>query len=165
MISGPENPPKNVDEEVVDPGEVTEAEQFTGSDAIVDLRAFPREEDTKDEKSEGQTKGKNVPVIRRPEVGKNKELTWEGLPYEGPVYDFKNDDPEERLPQLRHRVRTDLLDMSKQEDRDKYAEIAGDAIIGKTKLIHELHRENSTGAWNYLVTWASLYYVAPEPRG
>ena len=100
--------------------------------------------------------------IRELQKGTDGKFTWEGLPYEGPVLDYKSNDPDERLPQLVRTVCTDLFDMSDAEDRQNYSNVIENVMRGQYLMIREDRRPNKSGSWAVLLTYAKQKYVAPN---
>jgi len=90
-------------------------------------------------------------------------LQYEGLPYVGPVLDFKDDDPEEFLPQLRNNGCVAVLDLSKTEDMDQYRALIQKVCDKRAVLsVEERAYDESTKNWRVLVRWFEPYYQAPD---
>ena len=90
-------------------------------------------------------------------------LQYEGLPYVGPILDFKDDDPEEFLPQLRNNGCVAVLDLSKTEDMDQYRALIQKICDKKAVLsVEERAYDESTKNWRVLIRWFEPYYQAPD---
>jgi len=92
-----------------------------------------------------------------------KGLQYEGLPYFGPVLDFKDDDPEEFLPQLRNNGCVAIFDLSKAEDMDQYRALIQKVCDKRAVLsVEERAYDEQTKNWRILARWFEPFYQAPD---
>ena len=90
-------------------------------------------------------------------------LQYEGLPYFGPVLDFKDDDPEEFLPQLRQNGCVAVWDLAVKEDMEQYRALIQKICNKKAVLsVEERAYDSATKNWRVLVRWFEPYYQAPD---
>lgn len=88
---------------------------------------------------------------------------YEGLPYVGPALDYKDDDPEEFQPQLKHNGCVAVFDLSKTEDMDQYrALIQKICDRGAVLSVEERAYDATTKNWRVLVRWFEPFYQAPD---
>lgn len=103
----------------------------------------------------------NTPLIKEIANGK----AWNGLPYVGPVMDYKENDKAESLPQFKYKTHVDLFDMSKAEDRTKYERVCNLISNGLGVLGFEETRYSETiDSWHVFIKWYEQYYTAPENK-
>jgi hypothetical protein len=91
------------------------------------------------------------------------KLLYEGLPYVGPVADYKDDDPDELRPQRRMKGHVAQLDLSKPEDMERYREITQKGCEGQAVLsFEERLYDAEIKSWRVLIRWIELYFAAPD---
>lgn len=86
-----------------------------------------------------------------------------GLPYKGPVFDYKEDDPERLQPQLQFESHIEQLIMTSEEDRTLFKDVSRKALEGKAQIMmnkQEYDPEQKT--WRILLAWYDMYYTAPD---
>lgn len=91
---------------------------------------------------------------------KGQQLQFMGLPYEGPVPDLKNDDPDWKQPQYRRRVQVEILNLNDTVDMGRYREISqkvGDSLA----VISYEERVFTDSVAKVLIRWFEPYYAAP----
>jgi len=95
-------------------------------------------------------------------VRESDELIYNGLPYRGPVLDYKNDDPEHLRPQLKQTAKVAQFDMNDDEQMLAYEQLVqkvcdGRAVVSSEDKVYE----QSIGSWRILVRWTEPYYAPP----
>ncbi|MHC4617936.1 MAG: hypothetical protein ACYTEQ_09305 [Planctomycetota bacterium] len=87
---------------------------------------------------------------------------YDGLPYEGKVLNFKEDDPPDRKPQLRMRAHVKVFDMSDEEDRKQYEGVWQGVAEGRIMCsCEEKKYDKDISNWRIFLRWAEQYYTAP----
>jgi hypothetical protein len=88
---------------------------------------------------------------------------YEGLPYEGPPLNLKNDDPPSMKPRLHAWSTTKVYDMSKEEDLNAYAKVMDAVTKGHVRISFE-EREwvPRKETWMILLRTLNLKYIEPE---
>lgn len=96
---------------------------------------------------------------------KNTEdgLQYEGLPYIGSPFPFKDDDPEEFRPKLSHNACCAQLDLSKEDDMRQYRAICqkicdGLAVVSFEEKVYD----NDIKSWRVLIRWMEPYFSMPD---
>jgi hypothetical protein len=93
----------------------------------------------------------------------NGDKAWQGLPYRGPAFPYKEDDPIERQPQMRMQAHVRIFNLGDEEDRAAYEENAqkwADQTIQVSFEDRQYDPEEKT--WTVLMRWFDLFYAAPE---
>lgn len=88
---------------------------------------------------------------------------YEGLPYEGPALNLKNDDPPAMKPRLHAWSETRVFTMSDAEDVLDYTKIMDDVTKGHVRISFEERQwvprlEN----WKIMLRTLNLKYIEPE---
>ena len=88
---------------------------------------------------------------------------FEGLPYDGKVFDRKESDPDYKQPVMVQEVKVRQLDLSNEEHLVEWASICqkvadGVAIISFEDKIYD----NDIKSWRVLVRWLEQSYTNPE---
>lgn len=91
------------------------------------------------------------------------QMQFQGLPYEGPIFNRKEDDPEKAQPQLKYDAFAKVFDMSKAEDVKEYESIwtkslSGEYLIGMEKTSFDKDMKT----WLVFLRWVKKYYVHPS---
>jgi len=93
----------------------------------------------------------------------NSFHNYDGMPYKGPVMSFKDNDIEDRKPNLKYEFHVNQFDLSKEKHLSKYTEVNnnianGDAILSYEEKVYD----NDIKSWRILVAWSVPYYGAPK---
>lgn len=90
------------------------------------------------------------------------EGKYGGLPYRGPALNLKNDDPAEKLPQLRHTVSVKTFDMEDEKQQAEYQAVCQGFADGKYVCSHEeIKFDEKTGRYKVFLRWMEPWYGAP----
>lgn len=89
--------------------------------------------------------------------------TFEGLPYEGVIYDRKESDPEEKQPVMVQTVHVRQFNLSVPDDMVEWEEIMQKvadevAIISFEEKIYD----KDIKSWRILLRWMDLSFTNPE---
>jgi hypothetical protein len=89
--------------------------------------------------------------------------SYNGLPYEGPPLNLKNDDPESMKPRLHASTVTKVYDMSDSHDLAEYTSIMDAVAKGHVRISFE-EREwvPRLETWKILLRTLNLKYIEPE---
>lgn len=90
-------------------------------------------------------------------------LEFNKLPYVGPVFDYKDDDPQEMQPQLQYNGCAAQLDLSKKADMDQYRALVqkvcnGTAIISVEERVYD----QEIKSWRVFLRWMEPFYGPPD---
>lgn len=107
--------------------------------------------------------------IRPPEgkKGKRKDVkiqggAWNGLPYKGRAYSFKNDDPVQMQPQLRGKANVRIFMMDDDTDMEEYSQIMQLVCDGTSKIsVEEREYDKKAKTWRIFLRWVDMYYAEP----
>ena len=99
-------------------------------------------------------------ALRKDATGKG--FQYEGLPYVGPPFPFKDDDPEEYRPELKHNACAAQFDLSNPEDMAQYRAVSQKvcdslAVISYEEKIYD----DAIKSWRILMRWMEPYYAPP----
>jgi len=87
---------------------------------------------------------------------------YEGFPYVGPPFDFKDDDPDEFRPQKKLNACVAQFDLSKPEDMEQYRGISQRIANGLAQIsFEEKNYDEDTKAWRIFMRWLEPYFVPP----
>ena len=87
---------------------------------------------------------------------------YEGFPYVGPPFDFKDDDPDEFRPQKKLNACVAQLDLSKPEDMEQYRGISQRMADGLAQVsFEEKNYDEDTKTWRIFIRWLEPYFVPP----
>ena len=114
--------------------------------------------------SEKNPSTSNQPPSTRP--GMNQEggkASYYGVPFRGPTYPMKQDDPEHRKPQYRSEMHVRQFDLSDKDDMEAYTEIA-QRVFNQTSWVsfEEKIYDDDIKSWRVLLRWGDSYYEAPK---
>jgi hypothetical protein len=89
-------------------------------------------------------------------------LKYNGLPYVGPVLDYKEDDPEEFQPQQCFNGCVAQFDLSKPEDLTQYRALcqkfcSAQALLSSEEKVYD----PDIKSWRILIRWMEPYYGPP----
>lgn len=89
-------------------------------------------------------------------------FVYDGFPYIGEPYDFKDDDPPEYLPQKKANACVNTFDLSDEDDYEQYRavlqKIADNlAIISEEEKVYDAESKN----WRIFLRWVEPYYAPP----
>lgn len=103
------------------------------------------------------------PQMANPWGKDDGQRTWMGLPYRGPVYDYKKDDPEHRKPQLKYDARVKQFNLNDDEHIKAYEKLAQALCSGRAVVSYEEKvYDQSINSWRILVRWMEPYAQAPD---
>jgi hypothetical protein len=88
---------------------------------------------------------------------------WQGMPYRGPAFPYKEDDPPSRQPQMRMQAHVRTFDLADDEDRKEYELVAqkwADQTIQVSfeERVYNPEKKN----WIILMRWFDMFYAPPE---
>jgi hypothetical protein len=87
---------------------------------------------------------------------------WEGLPYKGQPYSFKNSDPEHMLPQLARTAYVQTFDTTNEKDMLKYAGIMQQCCDGVSHIsAEEREYDKDLKGWRIFLRWSDNFYTEP----
>jgi hypothetical protein len=90
------------------------------------------------------------------------EYQYEGFPYVGPPFDFKDDDPDEFRPKKKLNACVAQLDLSKPEDMEQYRGISQRIADGLAQIsFEEKNYDEGTKTWRIFMRWLEPYFVPP----
>jgi len=90
------------------------------------------------------------------------EYQYEGFPYVGPPFDFKDDDPDEFRPQKKLNACVAQFDLSKPEDMEQYRGISQRIANGLAQIsFEEKNYDEDTKTWRIFMRWLEPYFVPP----
>lgn len=94
----------------------------------------------------------------------DNNLEYNGLPFKGHMYFFKEDSPREK-PVKAYDSKADMFNMSIQEDKDKLSSIYTQARKGTIQL-EDLEKEydHTEHTWKVYVVWSEKYYTNPKTK-
>ena len=88
---------------------------------------------------------------------------FEGLPYEGKIYDRKEDDPDYKQPVLKYTINVRQFDLSKPEDMEDWKKICQQLADGVSVVsFEEKVYDNEIKSWRILIRWMDQAYTNPE---
>jgi hypothetical protein len=88
---------------------------------------------------------------------------YEGFPYVGPPFDFKDDDPDEFRPQKKLNACVAQFDLSKPEDMEQYRGVSQRIADGLAQIsFEEKNYDEDTKTWRIFMRWLEPYYVPPS---
>jgi len=88
---------------------------------------------------------------------------YEGLPYEGPALNLKNDDPPRMRPRRVHTTKLQVFVMSDAEDIKAYNRIIDEVAKGWTHIsFEEKQWVPRLETWKILLRTISFKYIQPE---
>jgi hypothetical protein len=95
-------------------------------------------------------------------VASDGSLKYNGLPYVGPVLDYKDDDPEEFQPQQCFNGCVAQFDLSKLEDMTQYRALCqkfccAEAVLSAEEKVYDADIKS----WRILIRWMEPYYGPP----
>lgn len=89
-----------------------------------------------------------------------------GIPYrtrlkEMPMY--KKDDPDHKKPALVNDIESEVLDLSNEDDMNKYREVLNKCSRGIARLVGpiEKHYDDTIKSWRVFITWTNYFYTHP----
>lgn len=88
---------------------------------------------------------------------------YENLPYEGPPLNLKNEDGEERRPQLDTTVRVRTFQLANEKDLIAYEKVM-QALADGTAMIslEKVEYNEAVSNWDILLRWLEYKYTAPK---
>lgn len=87
---------------------------------------------------------------------------WEGLPYKGKPYSFKNDDPEHMQPRMVRKAHIRIFMLDKDEDLKDYEAIMQNVCDDTAQIsVEERKYDKKAKTWRILLRWVDLYYTEP----
>lgn len=87
---------------------------------------------------------------------------WEGLPYKGTRYSFKNDDPDHMKPQLAKKANVQIFMLDKEEDLARYSAVMQQVCDGTSQIsVEEREYDKDAKSWRILLRWVDLFYKEP----
>lgn len=90
---------------------------------------------------------------------------YEGVPFVGQPFLFKDSDPDYLKPQMRSAHRLEVLRSWEDPDRRRYEQIYNLIASGKAQLFYEeRHFDEKKSGWLMLLSWTELYSEAPVDR-
>lgn len=91
-----------------------------------------------------------------------KNLTYDDLPYEGPVLDYKEDDPSYKKPQYRLRAHVRVFELSDPKDLHDYEAVWQSSANGTVLISKEIPvYDEEKKTWRIFLRWGDQYYCAP----
>jgi len=90
-------------------------------------------------------------------------MQFNGLPYNGPMFNRKEEDPEKLQPQLKYAAFAKVFDMSCAEDIKEYERVwttslSGEYLIGMEKTYFDKDKKT----WLVFIRWVQKSYVHPS---
>ena len=90
------------------------------------------------------------------------KLKFDGLPYVGTPFPFKDDDPEEYQPQLQHNGCCAQFDLSDRADMEQYRALCQKICDGLAQVsFEEKIYDSDIKSWRVLIRWIEPYYAPP----
>ena len=88
---------------------------------------------------------------------------FEGLPYEGKIFDRKEDDPDYKQPVMVQAVNVKQFDLSNEEHMKEWQEIT-QRVADEVSIIsfEEKIYDKDIKSWRVLIRWMDLSYTNPE---
>lgn len=91
-----------------------------------------------------------------------ENLEFEGLPYRGVVYDFKNNDKDEYKPVKKYDAKARIFDLSKEEHVKEYEDIWKKHLEGRTLIgVEERNFDPVKCTYFIFIRWTEMYYTNP----
>ena len=89
--------------------------------------------------------------------------TWEGLPYKGPSYNLKEEDPEHMRPQLRRKANVRQFRTWVPEEMEAWERVA-QGVASRVNILSFEEKEfvPEKEGWIILCRWMEQYYEAPD---
>lgn len=95
--------------------------------------------------------------------GQRNAKSWMGLPYEGPVVDFKENDPETHQPQLNFHCHVKQLRMDDEDDRSRYEDVQQKVFKGEAQVtVNKQEYDPEIRTWRVLLAWTEMVYTPPN---
>ena len=88
---------------------------------------------------------------------------FDGLPYEGKIFDRKENDPDYKQPVITHTVSTKQFDLTNEDDIKEWNGIS-QRVADEVAVIsfEEKVYDNDIKSWRVLIRWIDLAYTNPE---
>ena len=103
------------------------------------------------------------PGIQSPaekEIGRG--MSWDGLPYRGPVMNFKENDPENMLPQMDFEAHVKIFELNNKEHLEEYEKILRKMTKGEATQFYELKEyDKDIKSWRVLIAYTDVFFRAP----
>lgn len=103
--------------------------------------------------------------LKRPPAGSpgGVGLTFEGLPYQGPIQDYKDNDPIDQQPQIKYKAHVEIFDLSDEKQLAEYETVV-QKIVGDTAVLSSEEKEYDPDkkSWRVLIVYSDIFYTAPD---
>lgn len=100
-----------------------------------------------------------APPMQKQEDG---SFNYEGLPYKGKMFDYKDSDPDYMKPQLRNEANIKIFDLSNEEHLKEYQEVWERTCNGlATVAFEKTEWVEDKATWFVFVRWMNHYYAPP----
>lgn len=95
--------------------------------------------------------------------GKYGPNLFDGLPYEGKIFDRKEDDPDYKQPVMIHTVYIKQFDLSNDDHMKEWQEIMQKVADGVSIIsFEEKIYDKDIKSWRVLIRWMDVAYTNPE---
>ena len=93
-------------------------------------------------------------------------LSFEGLPYRGPVVDFKDKDPISKQPVMRYEAHVDIFDLSDTDQKKAYQKVVQKLVTDEATMSYEEKEYDAEKkTWRILIVYTDMFYTAPKNKG
>lgn len=103
-------------------------------------------------------------TVKRPtgSAPKDVKLTWEDLPYRGTVRDFKENDPEDKLPQMGFEAHVEIFELNDKEQLKGYQQVVQKLVTDQAIMSYELKEyDPDIKSWRVLIVYTDMFYEEP----
>lgn len=100
---------------------------------------------------------------RRGNAPSDISLTYDGLPYKGKVRDYKENDPDDKLPQMGMEAHVDIFELNDKEQLKAYEAVVQKLVSDRAILSYEEKEyDQELKNWRILIVYTDLFYEEPS---
>jgi len=96
-------------------------------------------------------------------MAEDKNYKYNGLPFKGPLYFFKDSDSSDKKPKIDYNTNVKVFDSTDEEDMLKLGKIYTEARRGIVKIEDTAKQyDEKTGGWKVYLVWTNRFYTSPD---